>query len=73
MNLGPHPPRLWPEDVDLVHELWLKMSETRLGGRLHHRDIVGIALARLQRDLAMHGCDAIVDSHLPETQRDEDV
>src|SRR5262245_36236331 len=23
VNLGPHPPRLWPEDVDLVHDLWL--------------------------------------------------
>ena len=27
VNLGPHPPRLWPEDVDLLHELWLKLSE----------------------------------------------
>src|SRR5450759_5451548 len=22
-NLGPHPPRLWPEDIDLVHRLCL--------------------------------------------------
>ena len=22
VNLGPHPPRLWPEDVDLLHELY---------------------------------------------------
>ena len=26
VNLGPHPPRLWPEDIDLVHELWLQLS-----------------------------------------------
>src|SRR5271170_3905571 len=28
VNLGPHPPRLWPEDVDLLHDLWLKLSES---------------------------------------------
>jgi hypothetical protein len=52
VNLGPHPPRLWPEDVDLLHDIWLKLSEAEdLGSRLHHRDIVGLALRRLQKDL----------------------
>ena len=51
VNLGPHPPRLWPEDVDLLHEIWLKLSESGLGARLHHRDVVGLALRRLQKDL----------------------
>ncbi|HZT30167.1 MAG TPA: APC family permease [Bryobacteraceae bacterium] len=51
VNLGPHPPRLWPEDLDRVHDLWLKLSE-ELGSRLHHRDVVGVALRRLERDLA---------------------
>jgi hypothetical protein len=52
VNLGPHPPRLWPEDVDLLHDIWLKMSESEdLGSRLHHRDVVGLALRRLQKDL----------------------
>jgi hypothetical protein len=55
VNLGPHPPRLWPEDVDLLHELWLELSENQeLGSRLHHRDVVGVALRRLQRDLTEH-------------------
>src|SRR6202008_941593 len=27
VNLGPHPPRLWPEDVDLLHDIWLKLSK----------------------------------------------
>jgi hypothetical protein len=52
VNLGPHPPRLWPEDVDLLHDIWLGVSESSgLGARLHHRDIVGVALRRLQKDL----------------------
>ena len=51
-NLGPHPPRLWPEDVDLLHDIWLKLSgREQLGSRLHHRDVVGLALRRLQNDL----------------------
>ena len=51
-DLGPHPPRLWPEDVSLVHQIWLKLSGSEhLGSRLHHRDVVGVALRRLHRDL----------------------
>ncbi len=50
-NLGPHPPRLWPEDLDMLHALWLRLADDGLGSRLHHRDVVGIALRRLQEDL----------------------
>ena len=50
VNLGPHPPRLWPEDLDRAHELWLQLQEA-FGARLHHRDVVGTALRRLQKDL----------------------
>jgi amino acid transporter len=50
-NLGPHPPRLWPEDVDLVHEMWLEISEQYAGSKVHHRDIVGVALRRMRGDL----------------------
>jgi hypothetical protein len=50
-NLGPHPPRLWPEDLQLVHQLWLELSNRRFGAKLHHRDVVGVALQRLARDL----------------------
>jgi hypothetical protein len=52
VNLGPHPPRLWPEDVDKLHDLWLKLSEDNaLGAKLHHRDVVGLALRRLEHEL----------------------
>jgi len=52
VNLGPHPPRLWPEDLDRLHELWLELSEREgFGSKLHHRDVVGMALRRLVRDL----------------------
>ncbi|MGH9652431.1 MAG: APC family permease [Bryobacteraceae bacterium] len=52
VNLGPHPPRLWPEDLARLHELWLRLSSARaLGGELHHRDVVGFALRRLEAEL----------------------
>lgn len=51
VNLGPHPPRLWPEDVDLVHGMWLEVSEKYAGSKLHHRDIVGVALRRMEQQL----------------------
>ena len=50
VNLGPHPPRLWPEDLDRAHEIWLRLQDN-FGSRLHHRDVVGVALRRLQNDL----------------------
>lgn len=52
VNLGPHPPRLWPEDVDKLHDLWLRLSaDEEVGAKLHHRDVVGFALRRLQQEL----------------------
>lgn len=52
VNLGPHPPRLWPEDVDRLHDIWLNLSQTtHFGSRLHHRDVVGLALRRLEKEL----------------------
>jgi nucleotide-binding universal stress UspA family protein len=55
VNLGPHPPRLWPEDLDRLHELWLRLSEDHFGSKLHHRDVIGAAVRRLEKDLDATG------------------
>jgi amino acid transporter len=60
VNLGPHPPRLWPEDVVRAHELWRDLAE-QFGSRLHHRDVVGVALMRLERDLLSESRDRVFD------------
>jgi hypothetical protein len=71
VNLGPHPPRLWPEDVDLLHELWLKLSKSEsLGSRLHHRDIVGVALRRLQKDLSSESSGGVIDAVQKELRKE---
>jgi amino acid transporter len=68
VNLGPHPPRLWPEDIDLVHELWLEISEKYAGARLHHRDIVGVALRRMREQLQSKQRDEVVHDILEEIE-----
>jgi amino acid transporter len=50
-NLGPHPPRLWPEDTELLHKLWLEITNRGLGYKVHHRDVVRVALRRLESEL----------------------
>ncbi|MCW5982807.1 MAG: APC family permease [Bryobacteraceae bacterium] len=63
VNLGPHPPRLWPEDVDRLHELWLELTERAgFGSRLHHRDVVGVALRRLESDLDGAGRAEVIEN-----------
>jgi amino acid transporter len=50
--LGPHQPRLWPSDIDLVHTLWQELVDRPgVEGRLHHRDVVSVALRRLEKQL----------------------
>jgi nucleotide-binding universal stress UspA family protein len=69
-NLGPHPPRLWPEDLDRLHELWLRLSEGHFGSKLHHRDIVGVALRRLEKDLACERRTEAIDDLNRELRKD---
>ncbi len=50
--IGPHAPALGPEDVELVHRLWLNMRRDPLAGDLHHSDIITYALTRLASQYA---------------------
>jgi len=70
VNLGPHPPRLWPEDLDRLHILWRRLSESEgIGSKLHHRDIVGMALRRLERDLTDGNSDQVIKDLKDELRR----
>jgi hypothetical protein len=37
--------------VELLHRLWLDLSERGAGHKLHHRDVVRVALQRLEAEL----------------------
>jgi amino acid transporter len=51
VELGAHAPPLTDEDIALVHKLWLQISNIPSRRRVHHRDVVRVALNRLERDL----------------------
>jgi hypothetical protein len=45
--IGPHAPALSPDDVQLVHRLWLNMRRDPSMLELHHSDIITYALTHL--------------------------
>lgn len=49
--LGAHAPNLTEEDISLIHKIWLQVSSIPSRRRVHHRDVVRVALNRLERDL----------------------
>jgi len=50
--IGPHAPNLSPDDVQLVHRLWLNMRRDPSMPDLHHSDIITYALSRLAANYA---------------------
>ncbi len=50
--IGPHAPALGPDDVQLVHRLWLNMRRDPSVSDLHHSDIITFALTRLASQYA---------------------
>ena len=51
-SLGPHTPRLRPQDVELMHKLWLNVTSDPKFAGAHHYHIVALALEELQRELS---------------------
>jgi hypothetical protein len=49
--LGPHTPRMRPQDVELMHQLWLSITADPKFAGAHHYHIVALALEELQREL----------------------
>jgi amino acid transporter len=45
--IGPHAPSLSPDDVQLVHRLWLNMRRDPSMQDLHHSDLITYALTRM--------------------------
>ncbi len=56
--LGPHAPMLTADDLELIHQLWLK-AVGEVGLDVHHRDVVRLALEELRRQWAAGGHAAI--------------
>ena len=70
VELGAHAPPLTDADVALVHKLWLQISSIPSRRRVHHRDVVRVALNRLERDMKGHS-DVMLDFYKLEHEGDE--
>ncbi len=69
--LGPHEPRLTPTEIDLLHKIWLQLSEKLPDQELHHHDIVHFALDELERQISAGEADELAQrlrDHLLEIQ-----
>jgi amino acid transporter len=49
-RIGPHAPTMKPEDVELVHRLWLSITKEPGMDKVHHSDVVTLSLTRFARD-----------------------
>jgi len=59
--IGPHAPSLSPDDVQLVHRLWLNMRRDPSAADLHHSDIITYALTRLAGQYAREKAEILRD------------
>jgi hypothetical protein len=49
--LGPHAPHLTPKEIDLLHGIWLELSNEVAPDEIHHHDVVHFALEELQQGI----------------------
>src|SRR6202521_4542899 len=49
--LGPHAPRMRPQDLELMHSVWLDITTDPKYAGAHHYHIVALALEELRREL----------------------
>jgi amino acid transporter len=68
--MGAHAPRLTEEDVNLIHDIWLQVTNIPSRHRVHHRDVVRVALNRLKRDLRGQS-DAMLDFYRVEQEEEK--
>jgi hypothetical protein len=50
--LGPHAPRMTPKEIDLLHKVWLQLTDRLPDREIHHHDIVHFALDELERQIS---------------------
>jgi hypothetical protein len=70
--LGPHTPRMRPEDVNLMHKVWLDITRDPRFAGAHHYHVVALALEQLQRELKGGTRDELLDKLEKEIRASED-
>jgi amino acid transporter len=67
--LGPHTPRMRPQDVELMHRLWLNITADPKYAGAHHYHIMALALEELQRELSTEQRAVLLQKLLEEMNR----
>ena len=70
--LGPHTPRLRPQDVALMHQVWLDVTKDPRLAAAHHYHIVALALQELQRELHSSRREELLSQLEKEMQKPDD-
>jgi len=60
--LGPHAPKLTSKEIDLLHGIWLELSNEVAPEELHHHDVVHFALDELRKDIHNSRRQEIIDA-----------
>ena len=71
-TLGPHLPRLRPQDLELLHKVWLRVTSDPQYAGAHHYHIVSLALQELQRELDSGRRPELLDKLLQEIHQGRD-
>jgi len=50
--LGPHAPHLTPKEIDVLHGIWLELSNDLAPEEIHHHDVIHFALDELKGELS---------------------
>jgi amino acid transporter len=69
--LGPHAPRMRPQDLELMHKVWLDITSDPKYCGAHHYHIVALALEELRRELNSDQRTEVLEKLLDEMHRDE--
>ena len=71
--LGPHSPRFRPQDLKLMHDIWLHLTRDPNYSHLHHYHVVSVALKELNSRLqGSERAEALADLQ-EELDRDDDT
>jgi hypothetical protein len=70
--LGPHAPRMRPQDLELMHKVWLDITTDSNYAGAHHYHVVALALEELQKELNSEKRDEVLRKLLDDMHQGSD-
>jgi amino acid transporter/nucleotide-binding universal stress UspA family protein len=71
-HLGPHTPRMRPQDISLMHKVWLDVTSDPKLSAAHHYHVVALALEELEKELHSDKRTELLDRLEREVRRGND-